>query len=47
MVDGATQAMFKGTVKGTEVRGEWECDAIQDSGIWYGTLNREGLETGE
>jgi hypothetical protein len=38
MTDGALQATFKGVLKGKEVSGEWECDTLQDHGVWYGTL---------
>lgn len=38
MAGDALQATFKGSLEGNQVRGEWECDAIQDSGVWFGTL---------
>jgi hypothetical protein len=38
MMDGTLQATFKGALQGKEVSGEWECNTLQDHGVWYGTL---------
>lgn len=38
MVDGQKQAVFSGKLDGGSISGEWECDAIADHGVWYGSL---------
>lgn len=38
MLDGTRQATFGGKLDGELIKGEWESDAVNDHGVWYGTL---------
>jgi hypothetical protein len=38
MNGGTVQAWFAGKLDGKSIEGEWECEALQDHGVWYGTL---------
>lgn len=38
MAEGGAQATFSGKLTGDSISGEWECPAVKDNGVWYGTL---------
>lgn len=37
---GAKQASFSGAIEGETVKGEWECEMLNDRGVWYGSIVR-------
>jgi hypothetical protein len=39
MADGTNQATFSGKLQGGSISGEWQSDAVHDSGVWSGTLS--------
>jgi hypothetical protein len=39
--DGVTAATFAGKLTGDSIGGEWECPAVNDKGVWQGTLSRK------
>jgi hypothetical protein len=39
MGDAVQKATFSAQLVGDSLQGEWECDAVHDSGVWYGTLS--------
>lgn len=39
MADGANQATFSGKLQDGSISGEWQSDAVHDSGVWSGTLS--------
>lgn len=40
-------ASFTGAIDGEAVSGEWECDLVDDAGVWYGDLSRSDLSKGQ
>jgi hypothetical protein len=44
MAAGAKQASFSARIDGESIKGEWECDAVKDHGVWWGTLTPRTAE---
>ena len=44
MADGTKQATFSGQLDGKSIKGEWDCEAVKDHGVWYGTLSARKTE---
>jgi hypothetical protein len=38
MADDIREVTFTGKLDGDSVKGEWDCPALKDHGVWFGTL---------
>jgi hypothetical protein len=38
MAQGTKQATFTGKIDGDKISGEWQCEALKDHGVWWGSL---------